>query len=148
VAPALLASAVICAIGSVVGSIQPNYVLTKQLTIVNDPLVRSVHPSLQIVDLNASDRRDGICRPGHLMPGPVAGGVADTAQPASSRMRGGCWYGRDAQGGLKREQPGLEGGAEEGSGQFGQPLGAVSAQRLAGALREIRMSAVAGMIAT
>ena len=37
---------------------------------------------------------------------------------------------RDAQGGLKREQAGFEGGAEERAGQFGEPLGAAGAQRL------------------
>jgi len=38
------------------------------------------------------------------------------AEPAGSGSRGGRWHGRDAQGGLRGEQPGLEGGAEEGAG--------------------------------
>ncbi len=56
-------------------------------------------------------------------------GAWGAAQPAGSGGRGRCWYGRDAQGGLEREQAGLEGGAEEGGGQFGEPLGAAGAQR-------------------
>src|SRR5215469_215117 len=52
--------------------------------------------------------------------------------PGGSWVRGGCGYVRDAQGGLKREQAGLKGGAEERAGQFGEPLGATGAERLPG----------------
>jgi len=43
-------------------------------------------------------------------------GRVGAAEPAGSGSRGGRWHGRDAQGGLRGEQPGLEGGAEEGAG--------------------------------
>jgi len=43
-------------------------------------------------------------------------GRVGAAEPAGSGSRGGRWHGRDAQGGLHGEQPGLEGGAEERAG--------------------------------
>jgi len=55
---------------------------------------------------------------------------------------GGCWHARDAQRRLEREQAELEGRAEKGAGQFGEPLGAPgpSTRQGASASRSVRHS--------